>query len=393
LVASDYNSKERAHFALSYEFCRVIAECDEVDLIAPPVYEYVDKYFGRFLPSLDNHNVQRDFNRLLNGVRKGLGLRNSPTIIPVDVHKEYELFVYIAWSPTTLVELSRIRNWRKRCAKAVVFLHELWASTIEENRAYLRLLDQFDYVFMLHHESVSKLQKYTSSPCSFMPTGTDCLLATPYPSPPERVIDVYAMGSRPDGLHQQLVSMAENQEIFYLYDTLASSDSRMKNWREHRLLIANNIKRSRFFIAFSPASIATYKAKQTRGEQVVPSRLFEGAAGGAVMIGAPPQCPEFNELFDWPDAVIEVPANPPDARAVLKDLSSQQTRLERARQANAIQSLRRHDWCYRWEHMLATIGLDPHPRLHTRKAHLCRIAETAEVEPGSIMPSLIASTR
>ncbi len=77
----------------SYEFCQVIVECEDADLIAPPVYNYVDKYLGRILPPHDKHGVQRDFNRLVSGFRKGLSLKNAPTIVPVDVNKDYELFV------------------------------------------------------------------------------------------------------------------------------------------------------------------------------------------------------------------------------------------------------------------------------------------------------------
>jgi len=391
LVFSDYNAKERAHFAISYEFCRIIADCDDADVIAPPTYNYLSRYFGRVLPPHDDLNVQRDFNRLVNGFRKGIGLRNAPTIMPTEIEKEYELFIYIAWSPSALVELSRLRNWRQKCAKAVLFMHELWVKTIEANKSYLKILDQFDHVFLHHQASIPGVQKYTGAPCSFLPTATDCLIATPYPSLPKRVIDVYSIGNRPAGLHKQLVSLAERQEIFYVYDSLSSSDSRMKDWREHRLLIANNIKRSRYFIAFSPSAIATSKAHFTQGEQVVPTRLFEGAAGGAVMLGEPPQCPEYNELFDWPDAVIRIPANPSDARALLAELESQPARMERLRHTNAIQCLRRHDWAYRWENILEAVGLEPSPKLKERKMRLRDIADSAEASFRDVKPSLAVS--
>jgi hypothetical protein len=227
LIASDYNSKEIAHYTLSYEMCDVITQCEDADLIAPHIDNYIERYLGRILPPHDDFNVQRDFNRLVNGIRKCLGVKNAPTVPAVELNKEYDLFVYVAWTASSLVQVSRIRNWRQRCSKAIVFIHELWLSTLEENRAYLRILDQFDHVFLLHQASIPALQKYTSAPCSFMPTGTDCLTTTPYPSPPERVIDVYSMGNRPAGLHKKLVELAEVQEIFYLYDSLSSSDSRM----------------------------------------------------------------------------------------------------------------------------------------------------------------------
>ncbi len=360
LVASDFNAKDRAHFALSYEFCRIVTECDHADLVAPGIDNYLTRHLNSILPPHDSQNVQRDFNRLVNGVRKGLGLKNAPT-----------------WSPQSFVELSRIRNWRGRCKIAVAYLFELWSSTLEQDRHYLRLLDQFDHVFLLHSASVPRLSQYTSAPCSFLATGVDCLIATPYPSPPERVVDVYSMGNRAMGLHRQLVALAERRNLFYLYDSLSSSDSQVKNWREHRLLLANIIKRTRYFMGFSPAAVVGAKSHRIVGEQVLPSRLFEGAAGGAVILGTAPQCAEFRECFDWPDAVIEVSPQSSDIAAVIDELDAQPERTERVRRTNAVRCLLRHDWVYRWEHILSTIGMEPLPQLHDRKSRLSEVAAAA----------------
>src|SRR4051794_35095782 len=72
LIASEYMAKERAHFALSHEFCRIIQEADDAHVVAPGIDNYLSRRLGRILPPHDTHNVQRDFNRLVNGVRKGL---------------------------------------------------------------------------------------------------------------------------------------------------------------------------------------------------------------------------------------------------------------------------------------------------------------------------------
>jgi hypothetical protein len=208
---------------------------------------------------------------------------------------------------------------------------------------------------------------------------------------PDRVIDFYSIGNRAEGLHKQLVNLAEKQKIFYLYDSLSSSDSRMKDWREHHLLVANNIKRSRYFIAFSPAAIATYKSGQTKNEQVLPSRLFEGAAGGTIMVGEAPECPEFYEHFDWPDAVIKISPNPNNVQAVLEELESQAARTNRVRHINAIQSLRRHDWIYRWEKMVETVSLKASPKSQERKLRLHQIADEAEAALNGMTPLLIMS--
>jgi len=374
LVASDFNAKDRAHFALSYEFCRIITECDDADLVAPGIDNYLARYLGGILPPHDSQNVQRDFNRLVNGVRKGFGLKNAPTIGPVVLDQNYDVFFFVGWSPQSFVELSRIRNWRGRCKIAVAYLFELWSSTLEQDRHYLKLLDQFDHVFLLHSASVPRLSSYTAASCSFLATGVDCLVATPYPSPPERVIDVYSMGSRAAGPHQQLVALAERRKFFYLYDSLSSSDSQVKDWREHRLLLANIIKRTRYFMGFSPAAVMGEKSHKIVGEQVLPSRLFEGAAGGAIILGTAPQCAEYLTYFDWPDAVIEVSPQSSDIAAVIDELDAQPERTERVRRTNAVRCLLRHDLVYRWEHILSTIGMKPLAQLQDRKSRLSEVA-------------------
>jgi hypothetical protein len=132
LVASEYNAKDRAHFAQAFEFCSVVASCDAADVIAPEIDNAIARRLGRFMPRHDEHNVQRDFNRLTNSIRKGLGLKNAPTIEPAEVTQDYDLFFFVAWSPQSLVELQRIRNWRSRCKIAVPYSFEIWSNTLEQ---------------------------------------------------------------------------------------------------------------------------------------------------------------------------------------------------------------------------------------------------------------------
>ncbi|MDW9366827.1 glycosyltransferase [Sinorhizobium meliloti] len=377
LVASEFNAKDRAHFALEYEFCRIVAECEDGDLIAPGIDNYLTKHFHGILPKHDHHNVQRDFNRLTSAIRKGLGLRNAPTMERVRLTQDYDLFFFVAWSPQSLVELSRIHDWRGRCKVAVAYLFELWSSTLEQDRQYLKLLDQFDYVFLLHSACIPRLPQYTRAPCSFLATGVDGLVSTPYLSPVKRVVDVYSFGNRATKIHRQLLNLAHDRDFFYLYDTLASTDSRVKDWHEHRLLLANIIKRTRYFMAFSPAALANSKSDTVAGEQVLPARLFEGAAGGAIMLGSAPQCAEFGEHFDWQDAVIEISPDSSSIADVIGELDANARRTELLRRTNAVRCLEMHDWVYRWEHILVTIGMEPLPQLRIRKSLLRQIAADA----------------
>jgi Glycosyl transferases group 1 len=376
LIASEYNAKDRAHFAQSFEFCSVIASCDEADVLAPGLDNVIERRFGALLPEHDG-NVQRDLNRVGNGLRKILGLKNAAVMAPTVVTQDYDLFFFVAWSPQSLVELTRIKGWRSRCKFAVAYLFELWATTLEEDRAYLKLLDQFDHVFLLHSKCVPALASYTKAPCSVLPVGVDCLLATPYPSSPERVIDVYSIGNRSAAVHRKLLDRTQQPDFFYVYDTLASSDSLVRDWSEHRLLLTSMIKRSRYFIGFSPASLAGAKAGKVAGEAVLAGRLFEGAAGGAIILGSAPRCPEFEEYFNWPDAVIEISPDGTDVIAVVEELDKNPDRIRRVRRDNVTACLLKHDWAYRWEHILAAVGLSPLPQLAARKARLAAAAATA----------------
>lgn len=381
LVASEYEARDRAHFAQSYEFCRIVAECDEADVIAPGINNYLSRYAGRLLPAHDSHNVQRDFNRLINGARKVVRLRNLPSIEPVDVTETYDVFFFVAWSPQSLVELARFRNWRRRCGIAVLYLFELWSSTLDSDRSYIKLLQDFDYVFMLHAATVPALARRTRARCSFLPVATDCLAAAPYPAQPARHVDVYSFGNRSEAVHLRLLELARARHWFYLYDSLASTDSRVKSWGEHRLLLANIIKRTRYFIGFSPAALSHEKAAKIGGEEVVAGRFFEGAAGGAVVLGVAPRCAEFDACFPWPNAVIAISPGGEDVTEAIERLDADPALARAIRHANVIGCLRRHDWAYRWEHILGVLGVPPLPRLHRRTSELQRVAAMLTAEP------------
>jgi hypothetical protein len=75
--------------------------------------------------------------------------------------------------------------------------------------------------------------------------------------------------------------------------------------------------------------------------------------------------------------VIEVPPESSDIAAIIDCLNAQPERLERLRQTSATRCLMRHDWVYRWERILSTVGMTPLPQLHDRKSRLSDIAAAA----------------
>lgn len=206
-----------------------------------------------------------------------------------------------------------------------------------------------------------------------MPPGIDTTLFCPYPDPPQRVIDVCSIGRRSAITHQRLLRMASENGLFYLHDSIAGD--RAIHSAEHRALLANVSKRSRYFIV-NPALI---DRSEIRGNQMeMGNRYFEGAASGTIMLGERPDNREFDGLFDWPDALIHLPYDSSDIDRIINELDAQPERQARIRRSNVVQSLMRHDWVYRWEAVLKAVGLEPTVELLQRKERLSRLAEAVK---------------
>jgi hypothetical protein len=185
------------------------------------------------------------------------------------------------------------------------------------------------------------------------------------------------MGRRSDPVHRVLLDLAERNKIFYSYDVVRNFS--VIDYREHRGMLANLIKRSRYFISYKHnVNIAGV----TGGQEALGVRYFEGAAGGAVMIGIPPDCEEYRDAFDWDDAVIPVPYSPADVGAILSELDAQPHRLARVSRKNVVSCLLRHDWAYRWEQILYSVAIEPTPALAARKATLWELAQSIPVDTG-----------
>ena len=202
-----------------------------------------------------------------------------------------------------------------------------------------------------------------------MAPGVDMKIFCPHPNFPERNIDVYSMGRRSNIVHKQLFELSKKGDIFYIYDTI--NDMRTSNHKEHRNLIANIAKRSKYFI--------TYLPKQTFKNNVVQQmelgyRYFEGAGAGAVMIGETPECEVFKKYFDWSDAVINLPYDTQDVMEIILGLEKKTSHVNLIRKTSIIQSLLRNDWVYRWRDILKLVGMKETTSLSNRHNYMIKIA-------------------
>ena len=340
-----------------YEFEDVISAVDQVDLLVP-----VYRRRSYFILDLAVNKLGRKAS-VLRGVNPGIRAQR--------LSRDYELFFAVFQFATDAAALNAVPGWRERSRLAACWLEELWAGDLHRLQAQLALLRRFDVIFTNCLGSVEGLARVTGRPVIYQPPGVDALRFHPGVPPDERVIDVYNMGRRHPATHQALLEWAREERRFYLFDTF-QGNIQVQNPAEHRLQLANLIKRSRFFLANrAKANVEG----ETKRQEELGFRFFEGAAGGAVMIGDAPAVSAFRENFDWPDALIPMPFGGTGIGALIEELEAQPERLVRVRVANVANVLRRHDWAYRWRAVLEQLGLTPAPGLREREAQLAALAE------------------
>ena len=361
-VFSQRNLQQLLSACGDYEFEDLLCELDNVDILTPQ-------------PSHGFKTIRRISNQLAR--RTSVAYLN-PGVKKQGIDRNYELFFVKSLLHTDLLSLNALKKWKEHCRVAICWLAEAWADDVAKWKGYANILSQFDYVILSCSSSVQPIQDLIKRPCLYVPPGIDAIKFCPYPNPPLRSVDVYSIGRNSQVTHKALLKMAEQQGIFYIYDTIIRKET--ESHRDHRNLIANIAKRSRYFLV-NPAKID--RRFETGKQREIGFRYFEGAAAGTVMIGEHPETEVFEEHFGWPDSVIRTPFDSPHIAEILADLDAQPDRIANARKNNIIQSLLRHDWAYRWNTILNMAGLKPSTALTDRLKYLKNLAEDIKSEPDS----------
>lgn len=340
------------------EFERLLRRIDSVDVLAARP--------GKFFELRRNH-AQR--------VGKFLPIVLNPGLPRLRLDREYDLFLAVCEKPSELLIVDALKGWKEKCRTSVCWLPELWIRDMPYLKASLKVASKFDHVFLNVARTVAPLSRAIDKECLFLPSGIDALSFSPYPNPPQRLIDVLSIGRRSEKTHDVLLGMAKQEEIFYHFDTMR--DLHVHDLEQHRLLMKNLVKRSRYFIV-NPGKIDT--PHETAGQIEFGYRYFEGAASGAIMIGDYPDSREFREYFPWKDAVIHLPFGSDRIGEVMEELNAQPEKQEKIRRDNVVQSLLNHDWVYRWERILETAGLEPKAELLERRRMLQQHSSMIERE-------------
>ena len=357
LMFSQRNIHLKLHFrCLLYEFEDLICKMDSVDLIAPTL-------------NISSCNI----DRIAQGIAKHFALLINPGMDNVNINKDYDLFIAICQYPKDLLYVNSAIKWKGLCKSSVCWINEIWPSSYYFERAYLRLLHDFDHVIVNVCGVVKYLNDFLGKRCNYLPVGIDAVSFCPYPQSVMRVVDLYNMGRRSAKTHNALLEMARSGRLFYMYDSI--SGSIVKDYIEHRFLLASILKRSKYFIV-NPGKIDS--PFETAGESEIGARYFEGAASGSILIGEEPNNEEFKRVFDWQDFMFHMPYDSCNVHEIIQALENQSSRIESSRKNNVIGCLKKHDWAYRWEEILEMVGLDGTEGLRGRKESLKNLIKLIE---------------
>jgi hypothetical protein len=355
LIFSQRNASERQPFRCAhFEFEDVIAQIDSVEIVAPSFARLTRrsafaKQLAYHTPFVLNPGIQRNHFK-----------------------KEYDLFLAICGDPSDLLAINALGNWRAKCKKAVCVIDEMWIRQIPAYKNYLEMLQKFDVVCLYYSQSPEHLNKIIGPRSMYLPPAVDAIRFSPYPNPPERVVDIYSIGRRSSTAHEALLELAEKRNLYYVHDTTTADH--VLDSVQHRRLYSRTLKRSRFFIV-NPGLI---DRPDVRGNQIeIGYRYFDGIAAGAINVGERPQNEVYPQLFDWPDSMIDFPYNSTEFEKLIQALDKDPEKEAQMRRTNVHQALLRHDWLYRWETVLKAVDLEPLPILMERKARLRDLAQLA----------------
>jgi hypothetical protein len=356
LLLSLRNTQSFLYNSCLYEFEDIIAEVDLVDTVSPSQYTLQGNLVKKILRHQNKFNKLVDFN---------------PYPDSLYLEQEYDLLVFTMDFPWSILTLNYLKNWRKKCKIAVCNLIELWDCDIEKYKHFLESLDIFDFIFLGHAHVVERVSEITNTPCKYLPPGVNTLKFCPPEINRARTVDLCSLGRRSPVTHQALLELAETQNFYYYYDSANQAESTSKLYQEHRTFTANLLKNSRYFITnYAKVNLP----EQTKGQMEIGYRFFEGAAAGTVMIGCAPDTDVYRQYFDWEDAVIPMNFNEPNIAQLINDLDSQPQRLTKIRYQNIVNSLLKHDWVYRWQEILSTVGLESTLQMNERQKHLQEFA-------------------
>lgn len=238
-----------------------------------------------------------------------------------------------------------------------VWVPEVWPSQFDDARLSREPYDIADHLFVGTSQAPDVLRRVLDREAHPLTWAVDVARFRPTDFERPRPVDVLNIGRRIEPLHEALLGWSASGDNFYEYDT--TIDAKVVDPGLHRLRLADLYKRS-------SVAVTSYPKHDIYGEACaadMPSRLWEGLAAGALMIGKAPRQAAQLEIAGGV-VVEELPVDVNDAVERLNSLVAEQSIDQRLQ--NVALAHRAHDWSHRWAELFRASGWPIPPGLTDR---------------------------
>ena len=282
-----------------------------------------------------------------------------------------ELLLVVARTPSDLRMLYSLADARKRFRKVAGYVIDSYFIEGFESSVI-----SYDHIFTTTQEGAEFVRAKYGVSSSVLRQGFDCL--TWANIDPARSIDLIGFGRQPASYHREFQRSfhASHSNILYLHSPIGAKAGPAV-WEERPMML-KLLQRSKMSLAFH--LLVEPEEARPRAADFVTSRWFESLAAGCVIVGKRPLGEMAAELFDWPNALIELPDAPAEATDVVKALAGDAMFLEETRTRNVIEMCRRHDWRYRIRNIYEHFDLSLPERLKIEIIALERLANKMDTE-------------
>jgi hypothetical protein len=203
---------------------------------------------------------------------------------------------------------------------------------------HYRTIKKITRLFVPFRRSVDDFANLYQIPVSYIPLGVDAINHGGYDE--HKIIDVNGYGRQYGPLEKILSQRFNDRDSGRIFHhTNHKHVAFIHDFYEHRRLFWQQLRKSKIALAFDPL----FTGEKRFRFSFVGQRWFESAAAGCVIVGKRPNCPEMDELFDWPDATIELPDNTNEMTDFIKYMLNNYD-LESIGHRNYEECLSRHDW-------------------------------------------------
>jgi len=297
--------------------------------------------------------------RLINippAPKLGLGQRalrkaGFPQTIVVPEIEEGLDVLFVPSILTYWLGLEHIRNWREKCGKVVYYLFDAWPTEITGSHLRRHFQNECDAVYVSFKESVEFLQRQLKPPVRYLPQAADQRRFRFRAG--SRLIFCAALARQDESFLAKTKAYCHERDLLLMYSTEHGTFRR--GWEDAQDMYAETFRHAKYSLHWSAKTRSNWASMLTADPPT--ARWFQAAAAGSLLVGTPPDSPEWEALFPA-GSITDVRDFHNDPAEVFRYLESQpQDRLQAKAKALSDHVLAHHTWQHRVRRILEDFGL------------------------------------